>query len=157
MTSRSDSTFVARIVAGPRLKVEDRAGFLAHLETLIDQPVDVMVKRHRAKRSLDQNGWLWGVAIPAIAEHCGYDAHEHQALHYELLAKRFGTKAVQSRLPGAPPLVVPVVGSSELKTDEFSDYMEWLVRFAATELGVVIPLPSERQQAADRQPGEDDE
>jgi hypothetical protein len=37
----------------------------------------------------------------------------------------------------------PRVRSSKLTTKEYSEWMEWLVRFAATELGVAVPLPNE--------------
>src|SRR5690606_4825484 len=63
--------------------------------------VVVTVQRKTRKRSLEQNAWLWGVALPLIAEHLGYDRHEHDDLHYDLLSVRFGTKAVAPRVPGA--------------------------------------------------------
>jgi len=100
----------------------------------------VVITERKAKRSQEQNRWLWGCAIPLIAEHCGYDAHEREALHYELLAVRFGT--VKSKLGG--DAVLPARTSSQMNTRQFSDYMEWLARYAATELGVIIPLPDER-------------
>ena len=100
----------------------------------------VVITERKSKRSNEQNRWIWGVAIPLIAEHCGYDHHEREALHYELLAKRFGT--VTSKMD--PAMKVPAKTSSQMNTREFSDYMEWLARFAATELGVIIPLPDER-------------
>ena len=110
--------------------------------------VVVTVQRKTRKRSLEQNAWLWGVALPLIAEHLGYDRHEHDDLHYDLLSVRFGTRAVAPRVPGAQPRIVPARTSSELTTAEFSDYMDWLVRYAAQEFGVVIPLPDEGKEAA---------
>lgn len=89
------------------------------------------------QRSNQQNAWLWSVALPMIAEHLGYDHHEHEALHYDLLAQRFGTVARPSGL------VMPTQTSSKLSVKDFSEYMEWLVRFAAESFGVVIPLPDE--------------
>lgn len=100
----------------------------------------VVITERKSKRSNEQNRWLWGCAIPLIAEHCGYDAHEREALHYELLAVRFGT--VESKL--RPGVQMPAKTSSQMNTRDFSAYMEWLARYAATELGVIIPLPDER-------------
>jgi hypothetical protein len=105
--------------------------------------VVVTVELPTRKRSLAQNRWLWGKALPPIAEHCGYDAHEHERLHYDLLSVRFGTHAIQPLIPGAPPRIVPVKTSSELTTKEFAEYMEWLVRYAASEFNVVLELPDE--------------
>ncbi len=98
----------------------------------------VIIREKKSQRSLDQNSWLWGVAIPLIADHCGYDEHERDMLHYELLSVRFGT--VTGKTTGAQ---MPAKTSSQLNTKEFSEYMEWLVRWAATTLDVVIPLPDE--------------
>lgn len=101
------------------------------------------VKAKTSKRSNAQNAWHWGVAIPLIADHLGYDRHEHDQLHYDLLSVRFGTKAIPPLVPGAPPRIEPQRTSSDLTVQEFSDYMDWLVRYAAQEFGVVIPLPDE--------------
>jgi hypothetical protein len=110
--------------------------------------VTVTVARETRKRSLAQNAWLWGVALPLIAEYLGYDHHEHERLHYDLLSVRFGTVAVAPLVDGAQPRIVPKKTSSELTTAEFTEYMEWLLRFAADKWGVVLPLPDERQIGA---------
>lgn len=88
------------------------------------------------QRSLAQNSYFWGVALPMLAEHLGYDHHEHEMLHYEMLAKRFGTVEKNG-------LVLPAQTSSKLTVREFSDYVDWFVRVAAQDFGVVIPLPNE--------------
>lgn len=107
----------------------------------------ITVKAKESKRSIAQNRWLWGQALPLIAEHLGYDRHEHDRLHYDLLAVRFGTEAIAPLLPGAPPRIAPKRTSSRLTVAEFSDYMDWLCRYAATEFGVVLPLPDEARAA----------
>lgn len=98
----------------------------------------------RRTRSLDQNAWIWGVAYPQLAEALGYEPHEIEELHYGLVAK-WGGEHFDKRL-GA---MVPNKRSSKLTTKEFSDFMEWLVRFAAKECGgVVIELPDEPEMVA---------
>lgn len=117
--------------------------FRAWVKRFAGHEVVVTVQRKTRKRSLEQNAWLWGVALPLIAEHLGYDRHELDELHYDLLSVRFGTKAVAPRVPGAHPRIVPSRTSSDMTTTEFSDYMDWVVRYAAQEFGVVIPLPDD--------------
>lgn len=112
------------------------------------EAVTVKVSKQVDKRSVRQNKWIWGVAYPLIAEHLGYDAHEHEQLHYDLLSVRFGTHAIQPKIPGAPPRIEPVRTSSQLTVTEFSDYMEWLCRYAAQEFDVVLPLPDETLMGA---------
>lgn len=119
----------------------------AVFEMFKGQDVCVSVQRRDKQRSAEQNAWLWGFALPAIAEHCGYDEHEHERLHYDLLSVRFGTTAVAPLVDGAPPRIVPTRTSSQLSIKEFSDYMEWLVRYAADKFNVTLTLPSERADA----------
>lgn len=52
--------------------------------------VEVVVRRRRSKRSLAQNRWYWGLALPLIADEVGYDRHELETLHAGLLVRRFG-------------------------------------------------------------------
>lgn len=125
-----------------KLHLDDQAQFRAHASTFAGQRVVLTLKKRETQRSLDQNAWIWGVAYPLIAESLGYDRHEHEDLHYGLVAKCFGDH-FDKRL-GA---LVPNKRSSKLTTKEFSDYMEWLVRFAAESLDVVVPLPGESEAA----------
>lgn len=112
-----------------------RQGYLKHLA---GKPVDLIVRAHRNKRSDAQNKWHWGVAVPLIAHELGYDKHEHEDVHYALVAKCFGT-----RFDPKLKQEIPNVRSSQLTTVQFSELMEWEVRWAAQELGIQIPLPGE--------------
>lgn len=100
-------------------------------------PVEVVIRRPKSQRSLPQNSWWWAVAVPMIAEELGYDKHEHEQVHYALVSKCFGVKH-------DPKLgEVPNKRSSHLTVEEFSELMEWAVRVAASEWGILLPLPSE--------------
>jgi hypothetical protein len=124
------------------LMLQEAPARQAYFKTLAGCDVDITVRKHRNQRSLAQNAWWWGVAIPLIAEGLGYDQHEHEDVHYALVAKCFGThhdEKLQQELPNKR--------SSDLTTDEFSTLMEWGVRFAATEFGIVVPLPDESEAA----------
>lgn len=136
--------FHGRVSEDGRLLLSDdeqtmRRDYLRHLA---GKTVDVVVKVHRSQRSLDQNAWIWGVAYPVIAEELGYDKDEHEHLHYALVDACFGRSF--------DPILgqdVPNVRSSKLNTEQFSAYMEWLVRWAAREHGIVVPLPNESEAA----------
>lgn len=140
--------FVGTVGPDGKLRLEHRAEFDDYIHTFEDQRVVLTVRKFREQRSAAQNRWLWGKALPLIAEYCGYDEHETEDLHYDLLGVRFGTVEVEPRFPGAPHRVVPAKTSSQLTTAEFSEYMDWLVRFAAQKWGVMIPLPDESTVAA---------
>ena len=94
------------------------------------------MRKRRTLRSDAQNRAWWGITVPAIAEFLGYDKHEHEDVHYWLVAKCFGTHAVQG-------VEVPNKRSSRLTTAEFAELQDWAVRFSATEWGLVVPLPNE--------------
>ncbi len=113
-----------------------------YLKRLGGKAVDVVVKQHRRRRSEKQSRWWWGVAVPLIAQELGYDKHEHEDVHYALVAKCFGTHRDDKLQQD-----VPNKRSSSLTTDEFSQLMEWAVRYAATEWGMVVPLPNEAEAA----------
>lgn len=133
--------FAGRVSADGVLELDDEPGFNRRLDQLAGQRVDVIVKRHQSQRSLDQNRllWLW---LTLLADELGYEPHERDRLHYDLLAKRFGME------PRDSGLVLPVKTSSELTVAEMAAYLEWLQRFAAVELSVSLPSPGEVDLAA---------
>jgi hypothetical protein len=112
-----------------------------YLARLAGKDVDVVVKVHRNARSLEQNAWHWGIAMPIIADALGYDRDEHDELHYWLVKECFGT-----HLDARVNEHVPNVRSSKLTTAQFSEFMEWEVRWAAKQ-GIVVPLPNESAAA----------
>lgn len=109
-----------------------------YLKTLAGQRVDVVLKPHREKRSDRQNRWWWGIAVPLIAHELGYDKHDHDELHYALVALCFGTHHDEKL-----NMTIPNARSSQLTTAQFSELMEWAVRWAAQEHGIQVPLPGE--------------
>lgn len=135
--------FIGFVDDAGHFTLDRREDFLKALEPFKGQEVVLTVEARGRSRSAAQNRWLWGCALPLIADHCGYDHHEHERLHYDLLSVRFGTVAIAPLVPQAPPRIVPSKTSSELNTKEFSEYMDWLVRYAAETFSVVIPLPDE--------------
>jgi hypothetical protein len=130
-------TLPARVEQGG-LRWRDVSLAAVALSKLEGCDVDVAVAKHHAGRSLAQNRAWWGITIPIIADHLGYDMHEHEMVHYALVAKCFG-ETRDERLGHD----VPNVRSSKLTTAQFTQLMDWAQRFAATEWGVVIPSPNE--------------
>lgn len=113
-----------------------------YLRKLAGQRVQIVVRKFRKNRSDRQNRWWWGIAVPLIAQELGYDKHEHEDVHYALVAKCFGVH-FDDRLKQE----VPNKRSSSLTTAEFSELMEWAVRVAAIEWGIQLPLPNEAEAA----------
>jgi hypothetical protein len=130
--------YTGRVLPGGLLVLDRPRDYGQHVKSHAGQRVELTLRKERTRRSLDQNAWLWGVAYPILAAEFGYDRHELDALHYGLVAKCFGARR-DDRLG----IDVPNARSSKLTTAQFSDYMEWVIRFAAVEYGIRIPLPNE--------------
>jgi hypothetical protein len=134
-----DLTFPGVIDPAGRLRLDNRSAFDAHARTLATKRVVLSVREDRATRSTRQLRWEFGVALPLIAEACGYEANETEQLHYELLTKHYGVRYNRKLKKYVPK----VKRSRQLNTKEYAEHQEWLCRFAAEFLGCVVPLPNE--------------
>jgi len=108
--------------------------------------VVVTLAEYQDKRTTAQNRALWGTVYDSlllgIADAAGYDRHERglakELIHEGLCAKYGGT--VTDKVTGQQ---VRKFRSSKATKQEFSDFIEWVARFAAEEYGVVVALPGE--------------
>lgn len=135
----NQAVFPGEFDAGAKFIPADPARWVDVRRKLAGKRVEVVLRKPKSKRSLDQNAWWWGIAVPMIADELGYDKHEHDAVHYALVSKCFGVK--QDPKLGE----VPNVRSSKLTVQQFAELMEWSVRWAAEYCGVVLPLPGEAE------------
>jgi hypothetical protein len=108
-----------------------------HLGSLIGKRVEVIVRKVRTQRSLDQNAYLHAVPFALLAEYWGEDIETTKLL---CLGECFGWKDTRDghRVPIKP-------STSGLTTEEGSHLIEWLPAWAMREFGVSIPLPQEGQ------------
>lgn len=112
-----------------RLVLDRREDFASLIQKLDGQEIDITLRKRRRVRSLSANGYYWGVLVPILSEHTGYDPEEmHGALK-----QRFLTDHTDERLPR-------VRSTSSLDTNEFAVYIDACIRLAA-EMGVIIPEP----------------
>jgi hypothetical protein len=102
-----------------------------------DGDVDIAISTQIAKRTNEQNRAQWGVALKIIGEELGYDKDELRDLSHALMIECYGSH--EEKTFG---LVVPNKTSSQLTKAEWSDFWDWLVRFAAKKWGIVIPDPN---------------
>lgn len=117
-----------------------RTLLMGHLRRYAGTMLEIRIRPHKKQRSTDQNAYWWAVPIAILAEHCGY---EPEQMHYVLLGEWRGY------IDGPQGQKVPrCASSSKLTTAEFTDLIEWVQRWAATELDVQIPAPNEWDAAA---------
>ena len=103
--------------------------------------VDIIIRKHRKKRTLDQNAYYFGVVVPILADHFGHDNGDDM---HEDLKEEFNP--VPSKItPGK------MIGGStaNMSTEEFfsneTSYVNRICRWAAMEHGVYIPPPKKME------------
>ena len=114
--------------------MEARTAFQALIQKLDGKDIELSLRRRQKRRSLNQNSYYWGVVIPLIGEFCGYDKDD---MHFNL--KQMFLRDREHEEHG----LIRVRSTVGLSTTEFNDYVEQCVRWAVTELGVIIPDPGQ--------------
>jgi len=96
--------------------------------------VEVTVQKPKKDRTNKQNAYYWGVVLDYIADYTGFETYE---VHEEM-KRMFNPKPSKFN-----PEVTVGGTTTKLTTDEFNEYIEKIIRWAAMTLGVVIPDPNE--------------
>jgi len=107
--------------------------YLVTLARLEGKPIELVVRRRRSQRSLNQNAAYWGIAVEILSEHTGYDK---ETMHEALKAK------FASRRDEKTGLLI-VESTAKMDTKRFNRYYEDIQRWAVEFLGVRIPSPNE--------------
>jgi hypothetical protein len=102
-----------------------------------DRTYVVEIKQYRAKRTLEQNSFLWAVPIRMISEYTGMEAEDVKDY---LMSRAFGTKEIEI---AGTVITKPRLGTSDLNTEQFNWFLEWIESWAAQELGIIVPKPNE--------------
>ena len=128
-----------------KLQCESFARHMADLAKL-GGTVVLTAEPFRGKRSNDANGYYWKVVIGVIREgmkDAGFDPSEcrpdavHAMLKYRFLK-------VDKPIGSDGEFVTLVRSTTELNTEEFGQYLEHCVQFAAEYLNTIIPPPGEQ-------------
>jgi hypothetical protein len=101
----------------------------------VDRAWRVVVEPFKAKRSDNQNRYLFGVVYKTLLDHLeGWEAED---VHEYFLGEWSGWETLEGL---GRKRLKPVRRSSKLNKQEFSDYIAFIQKRAA-ELGVYIPDP----------------
>ena len=123
-----------------RLHLDNRPAFDQQIKALAGKRVVVTVEEYQRTRSLRQNAFYWSVCVHLVSEHTGYEPEEvHELAKKMFLPKRVTVRRKNGRLCGR----FTIGGSTtNLKVDEMQEFIDRYKRWAAQELGVVIPDPN---------------
>lgn len=142
MSGAAELVTATASVKDGRLFLRNRRAFDQQVAQMPEKwTLEVTVKRLRATRSIQQNRWYWGCIIELLSEHTGYSPDEmHEVCKAMFIPKKValqdGNGEIKEEL---------VIGGSSrsLNTLQFGEYCEAIRRWAATELDVNIPDPTE--------------
>lgn len=112
--------------------------WLDYLEKNDGKKIMIEVKLEKARRSLSQNDYLWGVVYKTIALETGHTENEvHEYLKRVCLPPRF-TKIMgkEIKLPAS---------TTELNKAEFGEYIE-KIRAEVAPMGIAIPEANNKEE-----------
>jgi hypothetical protein len=134
--------FTGRVTEDGRLELAaDEARYRRdHLRSLAGRDVEVIVRKRRVKRSNPQNKYLHAVVFPLIADEM---CDSVEGVKFDLMGERFGwteTKGSGRAIPVRPH-------TSEMTEEECSDFIDWVIPWAAVTLGILVPPPRKAEAA----------
>lgn len=134
-------------VEGGKVKLRDVRTFNGALAQLPDGEYLLTIDKAHATRSLQANAFYWGVVIESIARHTEQpagDIHEYCKQHF--LPKRLALADKNGEIHDDGT----VIGGSTTKLNkiEFYEYCEQIRQWALDFLGLDIPTPDQRGEAA---------
>lgn len=97
----------------------------------------VEIKEYRKKRSLDQNAYIHAVPLKILAEHTGYELEELK----EYLCGEFS--GWDQREVFGKTKVRPKLRTSDMDSQQMTQFIEFLIWFGSDKLGLTIPYPTE--------------
>lgn len=125
---------------GGILSIQRQDEFRAHLKTMGDVELEVIVRPYRKHRSDNQNRYYHGVVLAIISDHTGMMPDE---LHEYLKAKFLAEKHIM-KTKGDIVVEVEIPGSTaSLKTDTMEEYLSKVRMWASAELACYVPEPNE--------------
>lgn len=128
--------FLGRVIVGGILVLDQPADYARYRRRLEGQLVEVVLRKRRSKRSIDQNDYLHAVPFPMIAKETGDDI---EGTKFDVMGEWSGWRQVKRS-----GLWVPnKLHTSERTVEEISELIEWIPPWALRVLNLNIPLPNE--------------
>lgn len=124
------------VVSNGQIVVHNQDGFAWLVKKLEGKSIEIVLRKYIQRRTSPQNRYMWGVVYPILCEHFGWDSCEemHDAMKDKFLTDRSGP--------------IPKVGSTaKLNREDFGDYLDRIILWAATEHQCIIP-PAREVEAA---------
>ena len=126
--------FRGTVLSG-ELAIENKEMFKKYLLALEGKEVEVVIRKPKRYRTLNQNAYYWSVVVAMVAQEMGvYPEDAHEFLKGMFLKKGVEVKGKRYTIKGS---------TVNLSTQGFEDYMNSCRTWAGTELHLNVPLPNE--------------
>ena len=122
--------------------------YVKHKLYLVEgQDVYVTIKKYQAKRSIKQNNWYYGVAIPIVQEFLlvtqgeKYSKEDINQYHLNTVVK----PVIEVKpIFNTPCTIYKIKRTSEMNTIEFMDFKE-KIQFYWAQMDLIIPDPEQTE------------
>jgi len=109
-----------------------------------EQSVDIIIKKHRNKRTDPQNNYYFGVVVYMLSQELGYTKDEmHSALKIKFASKTNTSTHFSGVDVGTKDELTIVESTAKMNTERFGEYIEEIKRWAAEYLSLYLPDPNE--------------
>ena len=112
-------TFYGKVING-KLIFDNKQDFLDEISK-IDGDICIHLKQLEKKKSSKQNNYYWSGIINKLGKHLGYTPEEM----HKVLKQHFN-----------------ITSTKHLTQDEFQDYLDRIIRWAAQDLQYPLPDPT---------------
>ena len=132
-------------VVNKKLKLFDheKQAIKRWIETFKDgTKLDITIRKHKSKRSNEQNRYYFGVVLPILADYFGHDNIEDMHEDMKLKFNPIESKIEPGKIIGGTTTKLSTVDFFSAETS----YVERICRWAATEYGIYIPPPKKAEK-----------
>lgn len=134
-------TYYSNVTKG-KLEPETSRKIAHELNSFEGKRVEIKIQKLRSKRSEQQNSYWW-VLVTLLANELGYEKDEmHEVLKFKFLKRE---KVIEQ----TGEIMYYSISTTKLSVTEFIELIDKLIRWAAIELSIVLPLPSEFKNLMD--------
>jgi len=104
--------------------------------------LDITIRKHKSKRSNEQNRYYFGVVLPILADYFGHDNTEDMHEDLKLEFNPIESKIEPGKIIGGTTTKLSTVDFFSAETS----YVERICRWAATEYEIYIPPPKKAEK-----------
>jgi hypothetical protein len=134
--------FVGGVDTRGHLDPDARVQIADYLRTFPGMTVDVVIRKHRKQRSLDQNSYLHAEPFPKLAKAWGESVERTKFI---CMGQFWGWEPCAVK--GVRVFLPVKAHTSDMTVEECTTFIDWLLPWALEEHGVSILLPDEWQAA----------